>query len=532
MNVNIIAAVTAKPAAKPSMSPATHATALATTHVLPSPTLSDPVFPPAAYGAILITVVFAASAYALISASRKQLTPEVRNASLMLALTVGLFLGLLTIFFCPGLSAYAWAAVELIGLGLFSVGLVVGFLFGVPQYIKDETAAQASATATQSAPALRQILQPNSNISKVSDWLTTAITAVTLSQIVVIPKYILAFGQVLETALGVPHYGIALATGLVLYFPSLGFMTGYIVTTIYLSRAINEAAASLIPPDVQTLLKNLAPTNLPLTSSSAATGASPQVQTAGGAVASFVGAADFAAGVTIRPLQTKDVEGAIKSATSVPLSQLTTAEDKAAWARAQALRSNWKDAILGFQQAIALKPNDPYLLENYASALYNSGADIHSVIEAYNRALQLLHGDPTAKSRVLANLALAHLYLPSGYEKTLEYVNQVLNDPVLPKNPVLYFYRACANGQKWMMVQDSSERQQLHDAIMEDARTALTRDPNLRSLLQMVSDPNYPDKDKEDSDLEAFAAASADYRTLIGLDQQQLAGGTNGAQDT
>lgn len=440
-------------------------------------------------GLVVLMFLLVLSVLAVARMARNKVQSEFRDSLLTFPIVVGLFLGLVALLFTPGLHGFGWVAVELIALGFFTIGLIVGFLFVVPKY------ADRSETTTQTGPASAGAsLLPNTNLAKISDWLTTAITAITLSQLAKIPSYVGQFGTYLQGALPLPPgstYGDALAVGLVAYFPALGAISGCIVTMLYIARAIRDMSEDVYSQGVRTALKATAPTT-------------PE---------------ELSEGAASTP-QSSVTRAIARDVARMPLSQLTTADDKAAWARAQATLGHWEDAVEGYKEALALKPDDPLLLQNYASALYNAEAPPKQVAEQYLKALPLVQSDTAAQARVLANLALTYLYIPGGFEQSLKYLDQILNDPKMPKDGRLYYYRACANGQKWAALSKSTpDAPQLQDIgveIISDTKKALELRPELKDLFRMVSDPAER-KDPKENDLERFAAQSKEFRNLIGM---------------
>ena len=96
-------------------------------------------------------------------------------------------------FFCVYGAVPAGAPVlDLCALGLTAGGALIGFLFGVPKSLAAaqtspavSTTSGTTAAATVGGPSL----QVNTNLDKVSDWLTTIVTGLALTQLVKIPGY-------------------------------------------------------------------------------------------------------------------------------------------------------------------------------------------------------------------------------------------------------------------------------------------------------------------------------------------------------
>jgi hypothetical protein len=139
---------------------------------------------------------------------------------------------------CAVIAFGPWqsGALYLWGLGSLAIGALVGFLFGVPRWV-----------AAQHAGDGRTRYEPNTNIEKLSDWLTQILIGVGLVELHQIGPTltracsVLANGLTLRTnrtaadvAAGEP---LAFATGLVSYFLVAGLIQGFLLTRMFLTRA-------------------------------------------------------------------------------------------------------------------------------------------------------------------------------------------------------------------------------------------------------------------------------------------------------
>lgn len=461
-------------------------TGTAATPALSNPSQLHPVLSWTDFGAIdlVAMLLFALVVTETLGADRAQgpddrdmQAPTVIGGALLL---FGLVTGLLLLLVCAGPCDIA--GLGLIALGFFVVGSIVGMLFALTKYAEPTPGTDGAMPGGDGAFAPR----PNTNLQKVSDWLTTSITAITLSQIVVIPGYIQHFATFLQSNLDVGRYAAPIAAGMALYFPALGFVFGYFAQRLVFNRALVIADRGL-------------------TKSQRASVDSP-----------FTNRQRLLE-IPLEP--TPEQIATAKSVVAIPLESLTSASDKASWARAQAILKSSDQAIIGFRAAIALDPNNLNILEDYANILYQADKDPNEVISILDQAQKLALNNPKALARILGNKALAYLYVPDGYKMALSILDDMLSSPDLPKRGLDYYYRACAYGQKWQATQESGTRADLATKIKDDTRTSLNLDPQLKSWFRTVSDPNdtSPDKDPEDNDLEAFAAQDAEYRQLIGM---------------
>jgi hypothetical protein len=130
-------------------------------------------------------------------------------------------------------SLSVFALATLIGACAFSLGALLGFLFGIPQYFAgaaDAHAANARAT-----------YQPNTNLTQVSDWLTKIIIGVGLVQFGQLVETIGRLGDSLEPSLGGSEAGKAFGIALVVGYFVIGFLIGYLYTRLRLQWAFASA---------------------------------------------------------------------------------------------------------------------------------------------------------------------------------------------------------------------------------------------------------------------------------------------------
>ena len=404
-----------------------------------------------------------------------------------------MLVGLVAVIALPTDHPGQWIVLLIVSLGLLAVGTVVGFLFGLPRSVEPDAnpntnagAAPPATTSSTSQPStFVRFLQTNNNLQKVSDWLTTVITGLTLTLLLKIPGYVEGFGVFLKSALGGMHGGIAIGAGILLYFPSTGFAAGYLITRLVLTGEFDRAERALAAGDQRQV--------------SAAT------------------SDDFKlfGNIGAEPT-TEQVEAAMRIS-QVSLSTLTTGDEKAAWAKAQSLLKNWSNAILGFQQAIVLCPNDSDLLEQYANALYESKASAQDIVAVLDRALSLTN-DPYSRARIIANKS--QVYLDSGdYEQALSCIDRLLRDATLPKRARYFFYRARANGRRWAAIAAVSPQDPslsaIASSITADVKLALDLDPELKETIRNSAAP--ASNGDPAGDLNAFASQDASFRTLIGM---------------
>jgi hypothetical protein len=116
-----------------------------------------------------------------------------------------------------------------LSLAAAAIGSLIGFLFGVPRTLQLEHAQPGGA---QPASPRRQAV--NTNVEKVSDWLTTIIVGLGLAHITALPDQLKRLGDYFAYNGYVPSsfYVATTLNGAV-----LGFFMGYLLTRLFLAGA-------------------------------------------------------------------------------------------------------------------------------------------------------------------------------------------------------------------------------------------------------------------------------------------------------
>jgi hypothetical protein len=148
-------------------------------------------------------------------------------------------------------------------LACLMIGLLIGFLFGIPRTMQGDRARLPSSTPTMpssgtpaSAEAVGQsqaqledetTYQDNTNLEQISDWLTKILVGVGLTQLTKIGALSRWIQDNVAPAIGVggTATGRAFALGLVGYYIILGFLSGYLWTRMFMAGALREVQASL-----------------------------------------------------------------------------------------------------------------------------------------------------------------------------------------------------------------------------------------------------------------------------------------------
>jgi CheY-like chemotaxis protein len=182
---------------------------------------------------------------------------EQRRRVLIRTLLVALIVGILVNAVLAGTVHLDFAAATLWGFALYVSGLFLGLLFGIPRIADREREAQAEAVsgamaakadrpAAPKAASLRAATSANSNLVEISDWLTKIIVGVGLVELKQLPAHgeslatFMAKAMAPESATSSARY-VPIAGAIALFFGVLGFITGYLITRVFLSVLLNIA---------------------------------------------------------------------------------------------------------------------------------------------------------------------------------------------------------------------------------------------------------------------------------------------------
>lgn len=143
---------------------------------------------------------------------------------------------LILIYSSVGSNKVATAAGCLIVAGAaFFVGVLAGFVFGIPRTLQLDTARSASE------PDPRGTYGANTNLEQISDWLTKILVGAGLVQLGALQGRLAEIGDTTAAAMGSAAAGNSVvAQCIVLYFGICGFLLGYLWTRIYLTSEFSQ----------------------------------------------------------------------------------------------------------------------------------------------------------------------------------------------------------------------------------------------------------------------------------------------------
>jgi hypothetical protein len=159
---------------------------------------------------------------------------------------------------CCGLvivALYGWSVqgphLQYVTVGLLAsgaamlLGALFGFLFGIPRLVSSGKARIASEARDHGAEGPSAV--PSSNLAEISDWLTKLLLGAGLVQLTNLGGPTTALVSNVARGLdtvptGAPPTGAAqvAAAGILVLFSVLGFIMGYVVTTLWYSEALQH----------------------------------------------------------------------------------------------------------------------------------------------------------------------------------------------------------------------------------------------------------------------------------------------------
>lgn len=429
----------------------------------------------------------------------------------------------------------------LISLAALAIGAFTGFLFGLPRSLTDETenqraralSAQAAndAQANEGTPAQADtqrvdgqlIVRPrgstvNTNLEKISDWLTTIIVGVGLTSLPAAPNRLDSYGDNVEAFFGFGGKVFAIAGGI--YFLIAGFFVFYVLTRVKLSlvfsfsdRENRDAGTTMVSYEKNVGIANEAP---PVSTgmSGSATPAVAEEQSA---------------------LKQADEQVLARSITD-----LKTPDEVIAWANAKARSGDYAAAMTAYQDVLRRVPPTAKLQSDYAAVLAGAGdlAGANSIVaslqvttgaspEAQIEAQQKIQmATQTATAASLRDRLRKGLY-QGAFEDSIEAGKELFASPDQERDAMSHVWLACAYGQKHKALKASAEDEAASDAELADLATkaedeadkALTLQPDLKDLLRSLYDPTL--QMGGDNDLQSLYPDSERLNILLDVQKPQ-----------
>jgi hypothetical protein len=125
----------------------------------------------------------------------------------------------------------------LVAAAAAAAGALFGFVFGIPRTLDPASRAAVATAASQggTVAASNAVMAANTNLERISDWLTTLLIGATLVQIKEIVGWVGKLGDgLLQSGQAAND---AVVPIIVIYFFALSFLGVYLITRLYLTSA-------------------------------------------------------------------------------------------------------------------------------------------------------------------------------------------------------------------------------------------------------------------------------------------------------
>jgi hypothetical protein len=445
----------------------------------------------------------------------------------------------------------------LISLAALAIGAFAGFLFGLPRTLTNEAerarrvyhpeearqtghdAAAGRSETPRAADASLGGSTVNTNLEKISDWLTTIIVGVGLTNLPQVPARLDSYGDNVDTYFGFGGKVFAIAGGI--YFLIAGFFLFYVLTRVKLSLVFAFS-------DVENL-------NAPVASQSSIAGsiavagetsAFPEAEAAASAATAVSLAA--ATGTTPVPVaatpnRDEDLRKADEMLLSKRLSDLKSTDEVLAWANAKARNSDFANALAGYRDLWGRVPFTEKMQTDYAAILAATGdaAGANNVVATLATTGLAPDAEREARQKVAAaTVAGLRTRLQQGLYRTLQmgYEDAIVAGETLFSVPeqesgdaMAHIWLACAYGQKHAAAKRAAaaaspataaqkkEMSDLAELAADQVARALALDSSLKELARALYDPKH--QIGNDIDLQSLYPESKALNNLLDVQKPE-----------
>jgi hypothetical protein len=166
---------------------------------------------------------------------------NIASPSRLAALSVALGAGFSAVIIYALQTANRWtvfASALMLACAAVLVGATLGFLFGIPRTLTGDRQQEIPLGADRKSALL---YGANTNLEQISDWLTKILVGIGIAQFDAIRRGAGRLFTALAPSLGGQPTSAAFAGALIVYFGLLGFLTGWLLTRLFLAPALSEA---------------------------------------------------------------------------------------------------------------------------------------------------------------------------------------------------------------------------------------------------------------------------------------------------
>jgi hypothetical protein len=124
--------------------------------------------------------------------------------------------------------------------GPSAVGILIGFLFGIPRATPQPNIGAKGANGKDGPDAPSTSFRPNTNLEEISDWLTKILLGASLTQLKTIATTANDAASALGILFGGGDAGHTIGGLVIAFFTIAGFFTGYLITYLFLTREFRD----------------------------------------------------------------------------------------------------------------------------------------------------------------------------------------------------------------------------------------------------------------------------------------------------
>jgi hypothetical protein len=430
---------------------------------------------------------------------------KLQNKDAVVILTKSVFLCIVALYAvlagtaaCFPNQSHAVGLIVVWSLSGLAVGGFLGFLFGHPRIEENQATAEAN---------WRRRLRSNTSLDQINDWLTKAIVGVGLVEAQRIGAYVSDLSLVLGKALGGsenPAQGQPIASGVLVLFPLVGFVSSYLVTRTFIAAALCRADVA----------------------AEAAIKATERIGIQQ-ATTEKVASANRDVNRECDEISVADPETARKFQ-SLDLDELDDPVELVAWAKVQLQQGKSGEALKAVERAVALKPDDAAIALDHAHIAGRAGASPAERFRLLQRSHALLtrSSPPELREQIYNSLMYWGLYrtYAGACEEVIRYGEEYTSDPKNAPSGGVWVNLACAYGQRARVLKengkgDTPEFRATRDKALGAVRSAVGISPQWSEKLTLLMYPNAPEKLanpslKNENDLEVFAS-DGDFQALL-----------------
>ena len=140
------------------------------------------------------------------------------------------------------LGEVVFSTLFLISGGSFLSSFIIGFLFAIPRSTQGENTnskigKKDEQTGEIDSNSRNQRLETNTNLQEISDWLTKMIVGIGLTQLYRVPNLLDTLSTFLSKGFSKNLTMPSFVTALIVFSGSCGFLSGYLMTRLFLASA-------------------------------------------------------------------------------------------------------------------------------------------------------------------------------------------------------------------------------------------------------------------------------------------------------